>query len=170
LPNLEPKIGVVRDVILPIDTKSRYDLYFTDHRIAIVCMGKASRFEADSLEVISVLPPAFAVPAPLQSAASETAERHTVEEEISKISLDDLLKLSEKSGFYTYDEIREVKMVFSRNSRFKVLSDECESKFAPNASQAEELLGLVLSIEQLRNKLAVAGKWNALKEIFQTYT
>ena len=132
-------------------------------------MGKAKRFEADSLEVISVLPPAFGVPAPLQSAASETAEKHIVEEELSKICLDDLLKLSEKSCFYTYEEIHEAKLVFGRKPRFEVYSEEYESKFELNAQQQEEILKLSLTIEPLKSKPSVKGKWNVLREIFKEH-
>ena len=169
LQDSENRLGIIRDVLLTADPKTRYDLYFTDQRIAIAYMGKAKRFEADSLEVISVLPPAFGVPAPLQSAASKTAERHIMEEELSKICLDDLLKLSEKSCFYNYDEIQEAKLVFGRKPRFEVYSEEYESKFEPNAQQAEEILRLALSVEALKSKLWVAGKWSVLKEIFKVH-
>ena len=35
--------GVVRDVVLPADVRTRYDVYFSDRRVAIVCMGRAER-------------------------------------------------------------------------------------------------------------------------------
>lgn len=165
----ENRLGIIRDVLLTADPKTRYDLYFTDHRVAIACMGKAKRFEADSLEVISVLPPAFGVPAPA-SAAVQTDKRHMIEEEISKICLDDLLKLSEKSCFYTYDEIQEAQLVFGRKPRFEVHSEEHESKFEPNKQQLEEILKLALSVEALKSKLWVAGKWSLLREIFEVHS
>jgi len=168
LPDSEKRLGIIRDVVLTADPKTRYDLYFTSRRLAIACMGKADRFEADSLEVISVLPPAFGVPAPA-SAVVQTKERHLAEEEISKICLDDLLKLSPKSCFFTYGEIQQVRLIFGRRPRFKVLSEEYESKFEPNAQQLEQILELALSVEALRCKLSVAGKWSILREIFKTY-
>ncbi len=167
MPSPEQKNGIIRDVVLQADPKTRYDLYFTDRRVAIAAMGKASRSEADSLEVISVLPPAFGVPAPLPSKKMETTEKIEVDEEISKIDLDDLLKLSKKSCFYTYDEIREVRLIFGRKPRFEIYGEECESKFSPNGEQVEEIFELTTSVEALRNKLAVAGKWNTLQHIFK---
>jgi hypothetical protein len=35
----EEQLLVIPDVVLPADINTRYDIYFTDRRIAIVCMG-----------------------------------------------------------------------------------------------------------------------------------
>ena len=44
---------------------TRYDVYFTDRRVAIVCMGRAERFESETEEPLSYMPSAFGVPAPV---------------------------------------------------------------------------------------------------------
>ena len=60
-------MGVVKDVVLPVDVRTRYDVYFTDRRVAIVCMGRAERFESETEEPLSYMPSAFGVPAPVGS-------------------------------------------------------------------------------------------------------
>ena len=78
------------------------------------------------------------------------------------MALDDLLKLSKKSCFYTLDEIEKVQLVCSRGPKFVILSKECESKFSPDEEQFNQLIEILPTIEALRDKLWVAGKWNAL--------
>lgn len=160
----EKQLGIIRDVLLPVDAKTRYDLYFTDKRIAIVCLGRASRFESDSQGSLSVMPSAFGVPAPI---ITGQAPKRTVDEEIVDWALDDLLRLSKKSCYYTYEEVEEVKLILGRRAKFEVISEECESKFAPTEEQVKQLMDLLPKIEALRNKLFVAGGWNTLREVFK---
>ncbi len=162
---MEKQLGVIHDVVLPSDVNTRYDLYFTDRRVAIVCLGRASRFESQG--EVSAVVSAFGVPPPVESGGK--SEGRSVDEEIKGWNLDDLLKLSKKSGYYTLDEIQELKLVLGRKPKFEISSEECESKFAPDPEQISELIGLLTSVEALKNKLAIAGKWNMLKEIFAAH-
>ncbi len=168
--SLESQIAIVKDVFLPLDVKSRYDLYFTDRRIAIVCMGRAKRFESETLDSVSLMPSAFGVPPPAGSCVEKTPSSQSVEEEIRNWSLDDILRLSKKSCYYTYDEIEELKLVLGHKPKFEILSEECESKFSPSPEQLKALIDLLPNIEPLRSKLSVAGNWNVLQEIFRTHS
>jgi len=167
--NIERQLGVVKDLLLPTDIHTRYDVYFTDQRIAIVCLGKANRFEIDTPEKLSFVPEAFGVPPPLELHGEETSKRQTIDEETKNWPLSELLTLSKKSCFYTNDEIEEIKLIARNKPKFEILSKECESIFAPNMDQFFELCIFLSSIETLRNKLSIAGKWNTLQEIFRTF-
>jgi ribosomal protein L40E len=163
----EKQLGIVKDIVLPLDINTRYDFYFMDKRIAIVCMGRANRFESETLERVSLMPSAFGVPSPASSYVEKTQDRQSIDEEIKNWSIDDLLKLSKKSCFYTYDEIEEVKLILGHKPKFIILSKECESKFSPNEEQLKQLSEILPTIETLRNKFSIAGSWNILQEILK---
>jgi hypothetical protein len=162
----EKQLGIIRDIVLPLDIDTRYDVYFTDKRIAIVCMGRANRFESDKLTQVSVIPSAFGVPAITSSYIEKTEDKQAIDEKIKNLSLDEILKLSKKSCFYTHDEIEEVKLVAGHKPKFIILSKECESKFSPDEGQFKQLSEILPATEILRNKLSIAGSWNMLQEIF----
>jgi hypothetical protein len=165
MPNNEKQLAIIQDVILQSDPKHRYDLYVTDRRVAIVCLGKMSR-ETDSYRSLSAIPAAFGMPAPSEGSRpkSDLAE---IEQEISRMSLDDLLRLSKKSCYYTLEEIEELRVVLGRRPAFRIISEDCASKFSPDPRQMMALLDLLTAFEPLRSKLAVAGKWDVLEKIFQ---
>lgn len=163
----EKQLGIVKDIVLPVDINTRYDVYFTDKRIAIVCLGRANRFESDKSAQISLMPQAFGVPPMTSSYIEKTENEQTIDEEIKNFSIDDLLKLSKKSCLYTVEEIEEVKLILGHKPKFIILSKECESKFSPNQDQIKQLCEIVPSIETLRNKFSIAGNWNILQEIFK---
>ncbi len=81
------------------------------------------------------------------------------------MSLDDILKLSKKSCFYTNDEVEKVKLICGHSPKFIILSKECESKFSPDEEQLKQITEILTTIEPLRNKLWIAGKWNNLLEM-----
>ena len=91
--------------------------------------------------------------------------RKSIDEKIKDWSLDDILKLSKKSCFYTHDEIEEVRLICGRGSKFVILSKECESKFSPDEEQFKQLSQILSAIEPLRKKLWIAGKWNTLLDM-----
>jgi hypothetical protein len=162
----EKVLGIVRDVVLPLDIHTRYDLYFTDKRIGIVCMGIAKRFESDKLVQVSSIPSAFGVPPVTSTYIEKTENGQMVDQEIRDWSLDEVLTLSKKSCFYTIDEIEEVRMLAGHKPKFIILSKECESKFSPDEEQSKQLIEIMSTIEILRNKFSIAGNWNTLQEIF----
>ena len=165
----EKQLGVIKDIVLPADIRFRYDVYFTGKRVAIVCMGKGSHFEAEASGENSVLPSAFGVPPITSSYVEKSQDKHTIDKETENWSLDDLLALSKKSGSYNLDEIKEIKLIAGHRLRFVILSEDCESKFSPNQEQFIQLIDILSKTEALRNKLAIAGSWNLLKEIFSQY-
>jgi hypothetical protein len=167
--NTEKQLAIIQDVLLEQDHKNRYDIYLTDKRIAIVCLGKMSR-ESDSYGSLSAIPAAFGMPAPTESNIRPKQDMAEIEAEINRMPLDDLLRLSKKSCYYTYEEIEELRLVLGRRPVFRILSEDCESKFRPDPQQAMALLDLLTSDEVLREKLAVAGKWSVLEKIFQAKT
>ena len=160
--NSEKQLGIVKDIILPADINTRYDVYFTDKRIAIVYLGRANRFESDESAEASVIPSAFGVPPVTSSYTEKTEDTQTIDQEIKDFSIVDLLKLSKKSCFYTHDEIEEFKLILGHKPKFIILSKECESKFSPDEEQFKQLSQILSAIERLRNKLWIAGKWNTL--------
>jgi hypothetical protein len=168
MPGIEKQIEIIRDIILPLDVNTRYDLYFTDKRVAIVCMGRASRFESQSQGQFSLMPSAFGAPPPTSSYVEKASIGRALEEEIKDWSIDDILKLSKKSCFYTYDEIEEVKLILGHKPKFTISSKECESKFSPTEEQVKRLSDILPAIEVLRSKLSVAGNWNTLQAMFKS--
>ncbi len=160
--NSERRLGVIRDIVLPVDVRTRYDVYFTDKRVAIVCMGRAERFESETEEVLSFMPSAFGVPAPVAPYVEKAKSKRSIDEEIKDWSLDDLLKLSKKSCFYTNEEIERVELVWGSKPKLIILSRDCESKFAPDEEQLNQLIEIVPTVDGLKDKLWIAGKWNAL--------
>ena len=162
----EKQLIIIKDVFLPVDINTRYDVYFTDKRIAIVCMGKANRFESEPAGEVSVIS-AFGVPPVTSSHVEKTENKQTIDQETKNWGIDDLLKLSKKSCFYTYDEIEEVKLILGHKPKFIILSKDCESKFSPNEDQIKQICEILPAIETLRNKFSIAGNWNILQELLQ---
>lgn len=150
----ERQIGLIKDILLPVDLPTRYDVYFTDKRIAIVCMGPSNRFDGVS-ESRSFL---FGVaPEAPNNVYEGKRNRQTIVEEINQLSINEKLKLSKKSCFYAYDEIEEIKLISGKKPKFIILSKECISKFAPNMEQFKQLTDLLLNIEALKGKTSVIG-------------
>ena len=159
----ERQLGIIVDLFLPLDSATRYDVYFTDVRIAIVYMGKAYR----AGEALESHPLIFGVtPAAPVNRAEERKNRQILEEQINKLSLEEKLKLSKKSCFYTYDEVEEIKLISGKKHKFVILSKDCVSKFAPDDEQFRQLADLLPTIEMLKNKLSIFGnlKLTALQE------
>ncbi len=153
----ERQLGIIVDLILPLDFATRYDVYFTDARIAIVCMGKPDR----AGEALESRPLLFGItPAVPVNRAEARKNRQIMEEQLNKLSLVEKLKLSKKSCLYTYDEIEEVKLVAGKKPKFVILSKDCVSKFAPNEEQFRQLIDLLPTIEMLKNKLSIFGNFN----------
>ena len=120
-------------------------------------MGRAERFESETEEVLSYMPSAFGVPAPVASHVEKPETKPSIDEEVKGLSLDDLLKLSKKSCFYTNEEIEKVKLVWGKTPKFVILSRDCESKFVPDGEQFEQLIEILPTIEALRSKFWIAG-------------
>ncbi len=169
MPSSENQLGIIKDIVLPLDINTRYDVYFTVKRIAIVCMGRANRFESDKSAQASSIPSAFGVPAVTSSYIEKKENVQEIEQEIKNLSINDLLKLSKKSCFYTFDEITEVKLILGPKPKFIIQSKECESKFIPDEQQFNQLIEMLPSIETLKNKFSIAGSWNNLQEIFKAH-
>jgi hypothetical protein len=152
----ERQLGILEDLLLPLDVATRYDVYFTDKRIAIVCMGHSGRFDSGISERRSYL---FGVaPEALTNSGEERKNRQIMEAQIKELTLDEKMKLSKKSCFYTYSEIEEVKLILGKKSKLTILSKECISKFSPNKEQVKQLIDLLPSIEMLKNKFSIFGK------------
>jgi hypothetical protein len=164
----ERQIGIVEDLPLPLDITIRYDVYFTDKRIAIVCMGHSRRFDSGVSERRSYL---FGVaPEALSNAADQRKNRQIIEGQIKELPLDEKLKLSKKSCFYTYDEIEQVKLILGKKHKFTILSNDCISKFVPDEEQFKQLTDLLPKIELLKNKLSIFGnlELNSINEVKAT--
>ena len=143
--NSERQLGSIEDLPLPLDITTRYDVYFTDKRIAIVCMGNSRRFDSGASERRSYL---FGVaPEALTNAEEQRKNRQIMEAQIKELTLDEKIKLSRKSCFYTYGEIEEVKLISGKKPKFAILSKECITKFSPNVEQFKQLTNLLPTID-----------------------
>lgn len=156
----EKLFATIKDVLLPLDPGMRYDLYFTDGRIAIVCMGRLDR-EPGKLPYSPLYGIAPTAP---PSESRERVNKVIIEEEIDNLSLDDKLKLSKKSSYYTYNEIEEVKLVSGSKLKIVILSKEYISKFSPNKEQFKQLSDLLPTIDAIKDKLSISGNWQVIQE------
>jgi len=153
----EQKLAIIKDIVLPIDISTRYDVYFTDKRIAIVCMGRANRSDLEEVEQPYLMSQVLGGPPPASTEGDYKTKRQQIEEEVNAMSLDEVLKVSKKSCFYTYDEIEKIKLIPARKPKFTILSKECISKFSPNPEQFSQLSVLLPKIEMLKDKLLIFG-------------
>ncbi len=153
----EQKLAVIKDVVLPIDVSTRYDVYFTDKRIALVCMGRANRSNLEEVGRPYLMSQVLGGPPPVSNDEDYKTKRQEIEEEINALALDEVLKISKKSCFYTYDEIEKVKLIPARKPKFIILSKECISKFSPNPEQFTQLSVILPKIKMLKDKLLIYG-------------
>ena len=161
----EKTVGLIQEVFLPIDAATRYDIYFTNRRIAIVCMGRSERAEyGRTYSSLNFIAPTTTT---IEREDKERINRIILEEEVGKLSMDDKLRLSKKSCYYTYDEVEEVKLVLGKKPKFIILSKDCESKFAPTEEQLKQLSSLLPTIDELKGKLSEAGSWGALRQTIE---
>ncbi|HMK95751.1 MAG TPA: hypothetical protein VK536_10185 [Candidatus Limnocylindrales bacterium] len=166
----ERVLGIVPDVLLPVDVRNRYDVYFSDRRVAIVCLGRAERFESEADGPLSLMPAVFGVPPPVEPYAGKEQSKAPIDDEIKGVSLDNLLRLSKKSCFYTLEEIERVELVWANKPKFIILSKDCESKFAPSEEQLEQLIKMIPRVPGLEDKLWIAGKWNIFCELILNWS
>jgi len=168
LSDVEKTVGLIQDVLLPLDADTRYDLYFTDRRIAIVCMGRSERAEFGR----AYSPLTFIAPTStsIDRENQKRIDRVILEEEVGKLSMDDKLRLSKKSCYYNYDEIEEVKLVYGKKPKFVILSKDCESKFVPTEEQLKQLSSWLPNIEGLKGKLSEAGSWGVMHQAKESVT
>ena len=110
-------------------------------------------------------PSASAAVTPSLTYVENRSEVETVEEELSRMPINDILKLSKKSCYYTYEEIEELRLVWGKKPKFAILSQDSESKFAPDEAQFKQLIDLLSKIEPLSSKLEVAGNWRDIQGI-----
>jgi ribosomal protein L40E len=150
----ERQLGVIRDILLPVDIPTRYDVYFTDKRIAIVCMGRSSRVDSTTSAYPGSL---FGVAPALPYSDDKRANWQVIEEKINNLPLGEKLGLSRKSCFYTYEEIEEVKLISGKKPKFVVLSKDCISKFSPSQEQFKQLVDILPTIEMLKDKISIVG-------------
>jgi hypothetical protein len=150
----ERQFGVIKDIFFPDDPSTRYDIYFTDQRVAIICMGPSKRYDevtAGRSFLFGVAPEA-----PI-NASEQRINRQTIEQEINQLSISEKLKLSKKSCYYTYQEIEEIKLISGKKPKFAILSEECITKLVPTPEQFKQLADLLPTIEVLNNKTTIIG-------------
>ena len=151
----ERQLGVIKDILLPLDITTQYDVYFTDKRIAIVCMGHSKHVDYGPSAGRSFL---FGIgPEVPINANEERKNKQLMEEEINSLPLEVKLKLSKKSCFFTHEEIEEVKLISGKKPKFVILSVDCVSKFSPTQEQFKQLTDLLPTIEILRGKTSILG-------------
>jgi hypothetical protein len=163
----EQKLAIFKDVVLPIDVFTRYDVYFTDKRIAIVCMGRADRSDLEEVRRPYLMSQVLGGPPPASTDKDYKTESQEIEEEINTLALDEVLKISKKSCFYTYDEIEKVRLIPACKPKFIILSKECVSKFSPNSEQFTQLSVLLPKIEMLKDKLLIYGNTVQTRTVHQ---
>ena len=150
----ERELGVIKDILLPVDPSARYDVYFTDKRIAIICMGHSNRFEEVSPRRSVLFGIAPETPA---NEYEQKVNRQVIEDEVAELPISEKLKLSKKSCYYTYQEIEEVKLFLAKKLKFAILSKDCVSKFSPTQEQFKQLADFLPTIEMLKEKTKIIG-------------
>jgi len=90
-------------------------------------------------------------------ASNERVNRQAIEQEINQLPINEKLKLSKKSCYYTYQEIEEVKLISGKKPRFAILSEDCITKLAPDPEQFKQLTDLLPTIEALTEKTTIIG-------------
>jgi hypothetical protein len=163
--NQEKQLQIIRDVVLQTDVNARYDLYFTENRAAIIYMGKLDRYSNQMYQNRSYPSTSTAVSPPMAYVDSRAAEVKAVEEELSHMPLDQIMRLSKKNSDYTYDEIEEVQLFWGDEPELAILSADYETEVGINQEQFKQLLGFLTGNEKLSDKLVVSGNWKQLKEI-----
>lgn len=162
----EKQLLVIPDVNLPADFNTRYDIHFTDRRIAIVCMGPANRF-GYGLGKLHTYPAASDAITPSLTYVDEK-DKVEAQEELSTVPLDELLELSKKSCQYAIKEIQTLRLIWGKQPKFVILSEDFESKFAPDEDQFKQLLDLLTTTEPYCSKLGIAGNWMQLQDLLST--
>jgi transcription elongation factor Elf1 len=161
--NQEQQLLVIPDVILPADINTRYDIHFTDRRIAIVCMGPANRFGYGIGKLHTYPATSSAISPPLTYV--DEKDKVEVEEELSTVPLDELLELSKKSCQYAIKEIQTLRLIWGKRPKLAILSEDFESKFTPEEEQFKQMLDLLTTTEPYCSKLEVAGNFMQLQEL-----
>lgn len=101
MPTSEILLGLITDIILPLDIHTRYDLYFTDKRIAIVSMGNTDRVDYGKLGRRALISAAVGVaPAIFMYADEARTNKPVQKKEVEGLTLDELLKLQEELLLY----------------------------------------------------------------------
>lgn len=163
--NQEKQLQIIRDVVLQTDVNARYDLYFTDSRVAIIYMGKLDRYNNQMYQNRSYPSTSTAVSPPMAYVDSRAVEVKAVEEELSHMPLDQIMRLSKKNSDYTYDEIEEVQLFWGEEPELAFLSADYETEVGLNQEQFKQLLEFITRNTTLSDKLVVSGNWKQLKEI-----
>ncbi|MGE5555635.1 MAG: zinc ribbon domain-containing protein [Methanocella sp.] len=153
---------IIRDVLLTADVNARYDLYFTDNRVAIVFMGNLDRYSPSMPNIRQIPSTANAISPPLTYVDSRIK---AIEEELSTMPLDQILKLSKKNSDYTYDEIERLQLEWGEELKFRILSEDYESELEPTKEQWMQLFNLLTTLEPTSDKLEVEGNWKELQKI-----
>lgn len=159
----EKQLAVIPDVILPADVNTRYDIHFTNRRIAIVCMGPVDRY-GYGIGKLHTFPSASSAITPPLTYVDEK-DKITVEEELSTVPLDELLTLSKKSCVYAVKEIETLRLIWGKRPKLVILSEDFESKFAPDKEQFKQLIDVLTTNEPYSSKLEVGGNWKQLQEL-----
>jgi hypothetical protein len=148
----ERQIAIIRDVVVTRDSKNRFDLFFTDKRIAIIYVGgKGERVYGPGGLIGSLV--GEGITALSKKIAKDNLKE--TEENMKNFSLDELLATEKRNCFYTYDEIEEIKLYALNHEGFKfiILSEECEGEFSPNKEQYSQLCNILPSIDALKGKI-----------------
>jgi DNA-directed RNA polymerase subunit RPC12/RpoP len=161
----EKQLCIIRNVILQTDVNARYDLYFTSNRVAIIYMGKMDRYGNEMFKIKSVPSTSSAVSPPLTYIDERASQVKAVEEELSQMPIDQIMRLSKKNSEYSYNEIEEVQLFWGEEAEFVILSADYETEVGIDQEQFKQLLEFITGYQTLSDKLVVSGNWRALKEI-----
>jgi hypothetical protein len=162
--NPETQLYIIRDVVLQTDVNARYDLYFTNSHLGIIYMGKLDRYSNEMYKIRSFPSAAGAVSPPLTYVDERTSQVKAVEEELSHMPLEQIMRLSKKNSDYAYDEIEEFQLFWGEEPELVILSAEYETEIGINKEQFQQLLEFITANPTLSDKLVVSGNWKQLKE------
>jgi hypothetical protein len=149
----ERQIGIIRDIIVSRDSNNRFDLFFTDRRIAIIYVGgKGNSFAMMGL-IGSLI--GEGITALDRKIAKDNIK--ATEENMKNYSLDELISMEKRNCFYTYDEIEEIIFYPLKQPqgyfKFIILTEEFEGEFTINQEQFTKIRDLLSSVVVLKGKL-----------------
>src|SRR5271157_365775 len=146
--NSERQIALIKNVEIRLWLKTNYDLYLTDRRMVLVHKvynwGKGRGTGAGAIGTV------------IEAAAQKAMESKTKrkEEEMSRLTLDELLAKDEKSFDMVYEDIEKIKLrIIMGDRRLDVTSQKKQKEIKLTKEQYEQLSTILPDISALKGKL-----------------
>jgi hypothetical protein len=158
--NPERQIAVIRDILCTDDYLSKYDLYITDRRLAVI---KTKHFYNDGTGGVGwYLVGSNLVDIIEQRDEAAAKRKKELKEKFENLSLDEKIGCRYENFAVNYEEIIQIKLNEQhfpwREATLKIVSKEKKAKFHPTKEQFEQLSDVLSNIGALWKKLIIHKK------------